>query len=103
MTLVEQLAENGWSVVTSPCGGCLAARRGVEIHVHFTRTGVITRRKVREFLAPMLDELGFLTTRTPRADERSRRFVTRLGFKHTWSDDNFDYHSLTALPFSKER
>lgn len=101
MTLVEQLAENGWSAVPSPCGGWLAARKGTEIHVSFNRTNVIRRGKVQAFLKPMLEELGFLTTRTQREDERSRRFVTKLGFKHTWSDNNFDYYSLTALPFSK--
>lgn len=92
----------GWSTVTSACGGCTALRRGAEIHVRFNREGVITRRKVREFLGPMLEELGLLTTRVRLGDERSARFVQRLGFKKTWSDEAYDYFNLTALPFSRE-
>lgn len=100
--MIERAAENGWEIVTSECGGCVAALLGTEIHVEFTRPRVISRNRVRTFLAPLLAREGFLTTRVTHLDEVSSRFVERLGFQHTWSDIEFKYYILTALPFSKE-
>lgn len=100
---VGQLIAAGWTRVVSRCGGCVAALSGSEIHVEFNRTGVIKREAVREFLAPLLEPWGFLTTRCFKGDSRTSRFLARLNFKHTWSDDEFDYFILTALPFSKEK
>ena len=100
---VEQLFARGWTKVVSRCGGCTAAILGSEIHVEFNRTGVIRRGATREFLDPLLQTWGYLTSRSFKGDRRTRRFLERLSFKHTWSDDEFDYFILTALPFSKER
>lgn len=99
--MIDELVARGWEKHVSRCGGCVAALLGTEIHVMFARTGVVRRQATREFLAPLFDRLGFLTTRTPVGDQRHGRFVRRLGFKHTWSDKDYDYFILTALPFSK--
>lgn len=102
-SLVEQLIARGWTRVVSRCGGCVGAVLGSEIHVEFIRTGVVKRDAVREFLEPLLEPWGFLTTRCFKGDRRTRRFLEKLSFKSTWSDDEFEYFILTALPFSKEK
>lgn len=101
--MIERAAAGGWEIVTSSCGGCTAAVAGTEVHVEFGGGLVLNRRTVREFLRPLFDRMGMLTTRTPVGDEASSRFVSRLGFRKTWGDDAFDYYSMTALPFSKEQ
>lgn len=100
--MIEQALALGWELAVSKCGGCRAALKGTEIHVEFTRAGVISRGRVREFLEPLLARHGYLTTRVPAGDKVYTRFVTKLGFEPTWSDDEFDYFMLTGLPFSRK-
>ena len=100
--MTEELLAQGWAREVSLCGGCVAAVKGTEIHVEFTRKGVIGRRAVREFLGPLLAREGLLTTRTFLDDQVNDRFVRRIGFKPTWSDSYFRYYAMTALPFGKE-
>jgi len=95
-------ANGGWRREQTPCGGCIAALKGTEIHVHFTRKGVITRRVVQNFLGPLLDELGYLTTRCNTGDAVTKRFLTKLGFEPTWSDGQYEFFMLARLPFRKE-
>jgi hypothetical protein len=82
----------------------IAALRGTEIHFAVKpewRNRVILRDITRAFLAPLMERRGYLTTRTrPYAYER--RFLERLGFKHTWSNDGVDHYMLTELPFGRE-
>lgn len=99
--MIEQAADRGWEIHRSRCGGCTAALRGTEIHVEFARRGVIARRTVREFLGPLIEREGFLTTRVERDDQNSSDFVGRLGFAPMWSDSDYTYYILTELPFSK--
>lgn len=80
----------------------IAALDGTEIHfaVHPAyRHRVIARHRTRAFLAPLLDELGFLTT---RALPGHIDFLTRLGFCFTWNDGRFDHFMLSALPWGTE-
>lgn len=100
--MIEQALALGWESAVSKCGGCRAALKGSEIHVEFTRPGVIARGRVREFLEPLMARQGFLTTRVPAGDKVHARFVTKLGFKPTWSDAEFNYFILTELPFSRK-
>lgn len=76
--------------------------RGCEVHVDLRRPGVVTRRTIREFFAPVLDKHGMATTRALRGDPRLDRFLKRIGFNRSWSDDHYDYYILTAMPFTKE-
>jgi hypothetical protein len=78
-------------------------RAGSEVHVDLHYPGVVSRRSVREALAPVLEEFGFATTRTEHWDARSRRFVEAIGFEPSWSDDAYQYFILTKKPFSKEQ
>lgn len=80
----------------------IAALDGTEIHfaVHPAyRHRVITRHRTRAFLAPLLEECGFLTT---RALPGHRAFLTRLGFRFTWNNGRFDHFMLSALPWAPE-
>ena len=100
--MIEQAAGLGWEIVTSKCGGCMAAMREAEIHVEFTRKGVLTRRAVRNFLRPLLALHGFLVTKAGVEDSVSDRFIRRIGFSPTWADGKYRYYVMTTLPFSKE-
>lgn len=96
------MIQPGWRVRKSPCGGYSLLVAGAEVHVDLHRPGVVTRRSVRAALVPLLEEFGFVTTRTELADQRSRRFVEAIGFRETWADDLYTYYILTKKPFSKE-
>jgi hypothetical protein len=98
----------GWSEVLHVRAGQAVARlmhAGAEVHfeVHPEhRHRVIYRGVTREFLRPLFEQHGFLTTKVPLLDDTSRRFVQRIGFELTWSDEDYDYFMLTALPFGKK-
>jgi GNAT superfamily N-acetyltransferase len=102
------LAAGAW--VFEPCiqGGEIAgvgALRGFEIHFAAApawRGRLISRRTLREFLGPLFNRLGFLTTRVLRGDEGRGRFIERLGFQLTRSDETTHYYMLSAVPFSRE-
>lgn len=104
---VDQAVRNGWDIHTYVREGKVAAYamvRGTEIHfkvLEAFRYRVIFRVATQEFLRPIFDRHGFLTTRVPHGDEESRRFIERIGFKMTWEDGDYQYFMLTALPFER--
>lgn len=80
-------------------------RKGTEVHFAISkqhRGKIISRRRIREFLQPVLDEYGFLTTRLLHDRKGQQRFIERIGFKKTWSDDKCNYFMLTELPFERK-
>ena len=80
----------------------IAALSGFEIHFAIApefRHRVIARHRTREFLAPLLEDKGFLTTRT-EPDEGRHKFLTRIGFERTWNDGALDHYMLAALPWA---
>ncbi len=101
------LARSGWTfhdylegeeVVAS------AMMHGPEIHIIVApqwRGRAMSRRRVRAFLAPLLEQYGYLATRVLHNREEQRRFVERVGFTQTWSDSMFCYYMLTTLPFER--
>ena len=97
-----------WAEVLHMKGGKPVARLlccGAEVHFEIApehRGRVIYRNVTREFLRPVFEKHGMLTTKTEIGDEVNARFLKRLGFKPTWSDDRYDYYMLTALPFEKK-
>lgn len=81
----------------------IAAMQGTEIHFAIApnwRRILICRQRTREFLAPLIDRFGFLTTRSISID-LNHRFLSRLGFNKTWDDGKCSHYMLTELPFSK--
>lgn len=99
----------GWSQTFHHRDGVAVARlmhAGSEVHFEVLpehRHRVIYRGVTRDFLRPLFEEHGFLTTKVPREDAASARFVQRIGFRQTWSDEGHDYYMLTSLPFTKDK
>jgi hypothetical protein len=105
--LPVDLGMSGWKAIPLMEGDQLlgvAVTSGTEIHFAArpeSRGAVISRRRCREFLGPLLEKRGYLTTRAvPQtgADE----FLRRLGFKLTRSTFEVNHYMLTALPFGRE-
>ena len=103
---MDRREANGWTAIPYVYGGrrCGTAwLLGAEVHFELERPASIFRHAAREFLKALMTREGFLTTRCSVGDARSRRFVTKLGFEPTWSDDTYHYFMLTELPFGKEK
>ena len=102
---LDASAFDDWEVVPGYIDGVHAATavlKGTEIHFGIVpefRRKAILRGRTQEFLRPMLDRRGFLTTRVLLGSEAQMRFVERVGFKPTWADENFQYYLLGRVPF----
>lgn len=94
----------GWEEHPFEIGGkvvLIAIVKGTEIHcgIHPDfRHRVILRQRTREFLRPLFERHGFLTTRVRIGDDYLR-FVQRMGFQHTWSNHEMHHFMLCSLPF----
>lgn len=78
--------------------------QGSEIHVAINpkhRLRGWSRRVVRAFFAPLLEEKKFLTTRSEVGDN-TEDFIRRLGFIQTNEDANYRYWWLDSLPFERK-
>ena len=97
-----------WDVLPGYIDGQLVAsmiHSGTEVHFAIAKEArgkVINRTRMREFLRPLFEEKGFLTTRLLHRHKGPQRFIERIGFKKTWSDENFNYFMLTELPFERK-
>lgn len=97
-----------WTLSPIHIGGQVAAvilQRGSEVHVvaapEFRDKGYMSRARIRKVLGDVLSEHGYVTTRIGKGDGTNRLFIDRLGFRPTWSDEQFTYFMLTELPFGK--
>ena len=84
---------------------CTALLKGTEIHFAIVaehRLRTVLRMRARDFLEPLFERYGFLTTRVALGRSVEQRFVLRMGFEPTWSDHKFEYYLLAALPFSRK-
>lgn len=82
----------------------LAALDGTEVHFALDpewRGRAITRKRAREFIAPLIARRGYLTTRALNPDKKQREFLLRFGFRKTWTDAQTEHFMLTCLPFDK--
>lgn len=101
-------ALHDWEAVPGYIDGVQVAailKKGTEVHFAIDkqhRGKTINRRRTREFLQPLLNEEGFLTTKLLHDRKGQQRFIERIGFKKTWSDDRFNYFMLTELPFERK-
>lgn len=103
--LQQALAQPGWEVFEHHQDGEMAGfamLKGTEFHCHLFRGFKLRRSEMREFLRPLFDRRGFLTTRVAHEDEANQRFNKVFGFERTWSDDRFHYFLMAELPFGKE-
>ena len=95
-------ALTSWDVVDY--GGAAAILHdGAEVHLFVApewRGKLLRRDNVRKYIQPLLEKHGFLTTRLP-TNSHNRRFVEKLGFKHTRTDGRQDFFMLTETPFER--
>lgn len=100
---------HNWDVIPGYVDGELVAsiiHCGTEVHFAISKSArgkTISRRRTREFLKPLFDEKGFLTTRLLHRHKGPQRFIERIGFVKTWSDDEYNYFMLTELPFERKQ
>lgn len=93
-----------WEVVPYEDGGELLGVgliNGTEFHCLTLPGFKVDRPKLREYLRPLIEREGMLTTRLAHADTANRRFNRLFGFKHSWSDDQFHYYVMDELPFQE--
>lgn len=81
----------------------VAMTKGTEYHCHLAPGFRLSRRVMRDFLKPLFDRHGFLTTRVAHDDTANQRFNQVFGFKLMWSDDRFHYYMMTELPFEEKK
>lgn len=98
-----------WEVVPVELGdqhvGTLVCK-GTEVHFALVpgwRPAGSHRGAIREYLRPLFERQGFLTTRVPHYRPAQKQFVQRLGFKPTWRDDGVEYFLLGHLPFERKQ
>lgn len=80
----------------------VAAMWGTEIHFAVApgwKHKTIHRGRTRDFLSPLFNRRGYLTTRMTVGDDDS--FIRRLGFNKTWDNDQMSHYMMTKLPFGK--
>lgn len=95
-----------WEVFEHHQDGQLAGfaiLKGTEFHCQLFAGFRLKRKEMREFLRPLYERNGFLTTRVAHADLANQRFNKVFGFERTWSDDTFHYFLMNDLPFGKEK
>jgi hypothetical protein len=82
-----------------------ALLKGQEIHFVVApewRRRLIRRDNATAFLTALLHEAGgMLTTRILHGSAGPARFVERIGFEKTWSDERFDFYALCRAPFQR--
>jgi len=97
-----------WEVIPMTIDGKHVATgvfKGMELHFALVpgwKPQACYRGVIREFLRPLFDRYGFLTTRVLHERPAQKEFVKRLGFKPTWRGENVDYYMLTRLPFERK-
>lgn len=82
----------------------IAAMHGTEIHLAIDpqkRKQIISRKTITEFLGPLLELRGYLTTRAIGGGHHS--FLSRLGFELTLIAGDTHHYMLTDLPFSRRK
>lgn len=79
-----------------------ALMKGTEFHCLTLPAFRLRREPMREFLRPLFERHGMLTTRVAKTDLANQRFNKAFGFQRTWSDDQYHYYILAALPFERK-
>lgn len=78
-------------------------RKGPAFHFFTFGKVSITRQMMREALAPQFERYGYVTTRTPKVDERQHRFNRLMGFVATGEDEYDVHYRLDRIRSATER
>lgn len=71
--------------------------KGPEFHFASLDAGHrVTMKMGRAWLTEILDEYGYVTTRTPKDDDRQHRFNRLVGFKAVGADEFFVHYRMGA-------
>jgi len=92
-----------WSAEVAQRDGvdvAVVVSKGTEIHFVSLGGPAMTRKNTLQFLTPIFEKFGFVTTRVPVA-ETDHKLREVLGFRKTWQDAQFSYWMLTELPFQR--
>lgn len=95
-----------WSVLEYFQDGRIAGfvmLKGTEFHCRLFAGSKLRRSEMRDFLRPIFERYGHLTTRVEHGDAANERFNKLFGFERTWSDGRYHYFLMSELPFSKEK
>lgn len=79
--------------------------KGCEVHIALVdgyRPKASKRRIIKQFLQPLFDEHGYVTTRIMHSRLNEKKFVERVGFTPAWKDENFQYYFLGVMPFERK-
>jgi len=103
------LLDSDWVYFEHEEGGqvaAIAAVNGFEIHFAVNpswRGRLLFRERIRNFMRPLFEDRGFLTTRIVCDEDKLKnaRFVERLGFKHTHTENGVAHFMLSELPYSR--
>jgi len=104
-SLADEMA--AWQFVGYHMDGkavAIAALNGTEIHFAIDpkmRLRTLLRDRIVEFLGPIFESKGFLTTRVMKTSKDAARFIKRLGFEKTTSSESFDHYMLSRVPFAR--
>lgn len=76
----------------------IVVQRGPEFHfTTFDAKWNLTKTDIRNYLLPLIEQYGFVKTRTPTEDIRQQRFNKLLGFVPDGGDEFFNYYRLEKL------
>lgn len=92
-------------VITDSVHAATVIAKGTEVHIALAtgyKPKTCKRGVIKQFLKPLFDKYGFVTTRVLHSRLNEKRFVERVGFKPTWSDTEFQYYFLGAMPFERK-
>jgi hypothetical protein len=90
----------GWTIEPVERAGVLVGAfvtRGPELHFcTFPDNGRVSfsLQLIREHVDPLIEQYGFIRTRTPRDEVGQQRFNERLGFVRTGEDEFFLHYRL---------
>ena len=95
---------DGWECRVAQVNGVdsvIFLKKNCEVHMaSLTDRKAISRKNVREFVAPIVAEFGYASTRFPLA-AIDKKLMRALGFVHSYNDDKYSYWVTTETPFSK--
>lgn len=104
---LEYFAESldGWEIEDHYIGDDLAVitmRKGPEVHFFSAGLGkTLTWSRFRDFMQKVIDEEGYLCTKTPKSYVRQIRFNELVGFYKTGEDDFDFYYRIDKIRGSK--
>jgi len=92
---------DGWEITPREIDGEIigaTVRNGPHFHfITFGHRKVLPASLITACLQPIIDEYGFVQTRTPKDDVRQRRFNLLVGFDVQGSDEYYTYFRLERL------